>query len=241
VWKGGLTESGARAVSSHTGSMAGTANLWKAFYAQTGAVPVGSLEEIVDAALAFQHLRPATGKRALLIGGGGGNSVALADICSREGLDVPRVTDHTRQQLNSFIRLAGNSTRNPMDLWSVQENPAEFKKMLDIALADPNIDVVILDRHVWANDGDDQDHAERHRRSDEYAIECIKHASANKPMVVAVSTMGLSAAAASYRARYWKRLVDERIPTYPSTTSAAKALSRFLDYHAFLSKVKGRE
>jgi acyl-CoA synthetase (NDP forming) len=58
VWKGGLTESGSRAVASHTGSLAGEGRVWDAFFAQTGAVRVNSLEEIVDVVMAFQHLTP---------------------------------------------------------------------------------------------------------------------------------------------------------------------------------------
>ncbi|MEE8353931.1 MAG: CoA-binding protein, partial [Dehalococcoidales bacterium] len=130
VWKGGLTESGSRAVASHTGSLAGEERIWDAFFAQTGAVRVDSREEIVDFVLAYNHLGPPRGRRVLLISGGGGNSVALADICSREGLEVPRLSESTRQELNSFIRLAGNSARNPIDAWMLQEDVDLFRRAL---------------------------------------------------------------------------------------------------------------
>ena len=110
ILKAGLTESGSRAVASHTGSMAGEGRIWDAFFKQTGAIRVKSLEEMIDAVLPFLYLKPCSGKRALVLGGGGGNSVAFADICGRQGLDIPPISDKTRNGLNEFIRLEGNST-----------------------------------------------------------------------------------------------------------------------------------
>jgi acyl-CoA synthetase (NDP forming) len=238
VWKGGLTASGARAVSSHTGSLAGEERMWEAFYAQTGAVPVNSLEEIVDTAMAFQHLKPAAGRRTLIMGGGGGNSVALADVCSREGLEVPHITDQTRQELNKFIRLAGNSTRNPLDIWSVQEDVDAFKKAFDLALGDPNIDVAIVEKQLFGDDSDPA-HMERHRKADEFTIEYCRHNSSGKPIVIAVTAMANMESAASYRARLWSRFAHEGIPAYPSTVSAARVLSRFITYHENRAKATG--
>lgn len=237
VWKGGLTPSGAQAVSSHTGSLAGEERIWEAFYAQTGAVPVGSLEEVIDTAMAFQCLKPAVGRKTLIMGGGGGNSVALADICGREGLEVPRITDQTRQELNKFIRLAGNSTRNPMDIWSVQENPDDFKKAFDLSLADPNIDVAIMEKQMmW--DADDTEHMERHRKSDSFLIEYYHNNASGKPIVVAVTTMVNVDGASGYRAQLMTKYATSGIPTYPTTISAARALSRFVGYHEFQLKAK---
>jgi len=53
-------------------------------------------------------------------------------------------------------------------VWSVQEDLDQFKRTLDISLADPNIDVAILDKHVWGNDDGDPEHQERHRKVDEF-------------------------------------------------------------------------
>ena len=235
VWKGGLTTSGAQAVSSHTGSLAGEERIWKAFYAQTGAVPVGSLDEIIDTAMAFLYLKPAAGKRTLLMGGGGGNSVALADICGREGLEVPWITDTTRQEMNKFIRLAGNSTRNPLDIWSVQDNPDDFKKAFDLGLADPNIDVAIMEKQImW--DSDEPEHIERHKKADGLHIEYCKNNTSGKPIVVAATSMANMEGPSSYRAQLLTRFVTSGIPAYSSTVSAARALSRFVAYHEFQSK-----
>lgn len=236
VWKGGLTLSGARAVASHTGSLAGEERTWKAFYMQTGAVPVNSLEEIVDMALAFQYLKPATGRRTLLLGGGGGNSVALADICGREGLEVPRISEATRQELNKFIQLAGNSVRNPLDVWTIMENLELFKKAIALSVADPNIDVVILDRHVWGGDDEEENRRERPELVNDYILEFCQKNSFNKPMVVSLMGMGSRLSSTINKTRLWTKFAMAGVPTYPSTISAAQTLNRFIAYHEFLAK-----
>ncbi len=232
VWKSGLTPSGARAVSSHTGSLAGEEKVWKAFYAQTGAVPVNSLEEIADMALAFQHLKPATGRRVLLLGGGGGNSVALADICNREGLDVPRLSENTRLELNKFIRLAGNSVRNPVDAWSAQDTPDIFNKTLEITVNDPNIDAAIIDRLVW----NQPDKKEQFDQVNDYLIEFITKYRSIKPIIISLSGINSSLDSVKTRTELLKKLTMSGVAAYPSTLSAARALSKFIAYHEFMAK-----
>ena len=76
--KAGLTESGARAVSSHTGSMAGGEKIWNAVFKQSGAVRVSSLEEMANVAAAFINCGKSEGRRVAVIGTGGGIGVAAA-------------------------------------------------------------------------------------------------------------------------------------------------------------------
>ncbi|MDD5191246.1 MAG: CoA-binding protein [Dehalococcoidales bacterium] len=232
VWKSGLTPSGARAVSSHTGSLAGEEKIWKAFYAQTGAVPVNSLEEIADMALAFQHLKHAGGRRVLLLGGGGGNSVALADICSREGLDVPRLTENTRLELNKFIRLAGNSVRNPVDAWSAQDTPDLFHKTLELTVNDPNIDAVIIDRLVWHTPDDRL----KFDQVNDYLIDFVKHNHSQKPIVISLSGVNSSLASVTTKTELLQKFTRAGIAAYASTINAARALSKFIAYHEFLAR-----
>ena len=235
VWKGGLTEGGSRAVASHTGSMAGEKRIWDAFYAQTGAVRAASLEEVVDMSLAFMHLKPPRGRRTLLIGGGGGNSVAMADICSREGLEVPRLTEETRRELNTFIRLAGNSARNPVDAWTLQENVDLFERALELAVADPMIDMTILDRYIHSF-GDEN--TERQRQMDKVNDLIINFAQENKlgkPLVLSLNTHLNNSSLASQAAQQWVKFSKAGVPTYLSQLNASRALSRFIGYHEFLA------
>jgi acyl-CoA synthetase (NDP forming) len=238
IWKGGLTESGARAVTSHTGSLAGEERVWDAFFAQTGAVRAGSLEEIVDMAMAFLHLKPPRGRRALLVGGGGGNSVAMADICSREGLEVPHLAEETRKELNTFIPLAGNSARNPLDVWMVQEDVEMYRRALELAVADPVIDLVILDKYVWDDEDDDmpRENQQDAEKVNEFLIDFARNNRFGKPVVLSLNGRASSPQSAASVANLWRQFAQAGVPTYVSPQSASRTLYRFVEYHQYWQK-----
>jgi acyl-CoA synthetase (NDP forming) len=237
IWKGGLTESGSRAVASHTGSLAGESRIWDAFFAQTGAVRVNSLEEIIDVVLAFQHLRPPKGRRTLLLGGGGGNSVAFADICGRQGLQIPPLSENTRDELNTFIRLAGNSTRNPLDLWMVQWDARLFRRVIERSIADPVIDLAIVDRVVGDFDADfyDEQHREErikeYRDANEFLTGLARKNPHNKPLVITTNMYGNNLHYSGPAERLRREFISAGVPAYGSLESAARALDRFIAYH----------
>ncbi|MFC1864384.1 acetate--CoA ligase family protein [Chloroflexota bacterium] len=233
VWKGGLTDSGSRAAASHTGSMTGAEMLWEAFFAQTGAIRVNSLEEIVDVVMAFLHLTPSQGRRTLLLGGGGGNSVAVADICSQEGLEVTPLSCATRRELANFIPLAGNIIRNPLDIWRAQENVDLLRRSIELAVADPVIDLVIVDRHVGGNDDGHPDHEQQQHEINNYIIDFAKKNTYNKPLVVSINLQDSGSDSAALGARLRKEFALAGVPAYSSQASATRALARFVKYHGF--------
>jgi len=248
IWKGGLTDSGSRAVASHTGSLAGEGRIWDGFFSQTGAIRVYSLEEIIDVALAFMYLPRPNGRNALLLGGGGGNSVAYADVCSREGLVVPPLSDATRQELNTFIRLAGNSTRNPLDIWEVHSDSRQFRRSIELTLADPAIDMAIVDRMVgefFEDDIDDanteekkhaEEHKKRNREINDFLIEFSKANPFKKPMVITLNMYGGDLYSAPLAAELRKYFCQAGLPAYPSPVDAARALSRYVQYYEYQRK-----
>jgi acyl-CoA synthetase (NDP forming) len=233
VWKGGLTDSGSRAVASHTASLAGSASVWDAFFKQTGAVRVNSLEEIVDMVVAFLHLPPPRGRRTLLLGGGGGNSVALADICSREGLEVPPLSYETRRELANFIPLAGNSIRNPLDVWMVQWNVDLLRRSVELAVADPVIDVVIVNRLVGDDDDDHPEREQQQREVNNFLIDFAKRNTYSKPLVVAIKALDHDPEGVALGARVRREFALAGVPAYSSEASAARALAHFIKYHEF--------
>jgi len=236
VWKGGLSDSGARAVASHTGSLAGESRMWQAFFAQTGAIRVHSLVEIIDMVMALKYPHVPQGKRCLLLGGGGGNAVALADIFSGEDLDVPPLSDETRRGLAEFIRLAGNSIRNPLDLWNVLDDIQLLRRCLDLVIADPVIDMVVLDRHAgsWGNED-----RMRQRELNDYIIDFAKNNIYNKPVVVAMRMLEHDPDIIAAGARLRRDFALAGVPSYSSPADAARALGRLVKYREFLVESSG--
>ena len=86
ILKGGLTSAGARAASSHTGSLAGSEQVFEAMCRQAGAIRAESMEELHDLLVAVAtNASRVSGPRALMVGGGGGFSVLGADVIARAG------------------------------------------------------------------------------------------------------------------------------------------------------------
>ncbi len=150
ILKGGRTEAGTRAVNSHTGSLAGSLQIFDAAVRQAGAIRVDRMDELVDSVVAFRHLhghglRALRGPRAGIVGGGGGYSVLASDEIGAAGLEMPPLPDNIQQKLHDFTPTAGTSVRNPVDT-SVGWGPEGLKPMLDtirIVAEAPNIDFIL--------------------------------------------------------------------------------------------------
>ena len=125
--KGGITAAGARAANSHTGSLAGSIEVFEALCRQTGAIRARTMDELLDLAVGVTTgLRHVRGRGVTLIGAGGGNAVLAADRMALEGLTVPPLPERTQQQLREFIPIAGTSVRNPVDATFGRDHPLDF-------------------------------------------------------------------------------------------------------------------
>jgi acetate---CoA ligase (ADP-forming) len=151
VWKGGQTEAGARAIFSHTAALASEGRVWDAVMRQTGALCVGSLEEMVDVVQALAYVRPGIGKRVGLIAMTGGQSVVIADAFEQAGLEVPLLSAASYEKLESFFNIIGGSYRNPLDAGGTLAmgfRLDNLQRMLDILEEDPNVDAIAIETAV---------------------------------------------------------------------------------------------
>lgn len=141
LWRGGRGEAGARAVASHTASLASSTAIWDAMLRQAGAIGVGSMEEAVDVAAALAHTDRPVGRRIALIGMNGGQSVALTDQFSEQGFEVPSLSEASYQYLAEFFVTVGGSYRNPFDASStVRREDDNLAKILQVIAEDGAID-----------------------------------------------------------------------------------------------------
>ncbi len=147
--KGGATDAGDRATRSHTGSLAGSAQVWEGLCRQAGVVSVDGLDDLADMAVTFRLLKPPSGRGVAVIVVGGGSSVLAADRAERLGLRVPPLSDEAQAKLRSFTPLAGTSVRNPLDTVALEDREG-FHKTVNIVGNEPNIDcILILPRLDW--------------------------------------------------------------------------------------------
>jgi len=143
--KGGLSEGGAGAATSHTASLAGSRQVWKTLFRQTGVIHVESLEEAVEQMVAVVNLPHIRGRRVGLVGRGGGIGVLAADMCEAHGLSVPGFMPETREQLARITPAeAGSSVRNPVEIGLGKRGLSEFySEGIKIVASDPEIDFII--------------------------------------------------------------------------------------------------
>ena len=113
IWKVGLTAEGSRAASSHTGALAGSAEIWEAVIRQTGAVPVEGIEALTDAMMGFSMLPERLGDRIAILSGPGGLAVGTAEACGRRKLKLAEPSPETIAALAKFIPSTGTSLKKP--------------------------------------------------------------------------------------------------------------------------------
>ena len=224
LWKGGQTDAGSRSAASHTGSLAGSIEIWNAGARQAGAIRADSLHEVIDVAKMLTYLGPVTGDRVGIIGGSGGQSVSMSDEFSWAGLRVPTLSEPTLERMAEFFQLVGASYFNPVDIGGI--NRTNLETILDLLTSDPNVDVVATMRGV-----------QRGRRSaEDLAAELKLYGEARdksgKPMMAMFWTPvpypengPMEETDATLR--------DLGIPTFPSPSRAASALRKVVDYHRF--------
>lgn len=140
ILKGGQTEAGSRAATSHTASLAGSDQIFDALCRQVGAVRVKSAEELVDAATLHRFVGRLRGPNLVLVGAGGGVSVTGADRISEAGLNLPELPEHVQTRLAAVTGEAGTSTRNPVDTMSMRNS---FEATIEACCSADNVDAVL--------------------------------------------------------------------------------------------------
>ena len=115
VLKAGRSPEGARAVSSHTGALAGSDAAFDAAVKQAGAVRARSIEELFDLARALSTQPLPRGPRLTIVTNGGGLGIVAADAARDAGLHVAPLAPDVRQRLRAALP-ATASVANPVDL-----------------------------------------------------------------------------------------------------------------------------
>lgn len=140
VLKGGRTPKGARAASSHTGSLAGEYRVFQAAVRQARAFIVEDVRELLSTTSAFSQPLPRGGRVAVLTNAGG-PGVLTVDELSRRGLEVPSLTPFTQEALRAFLPPAA-SVANPVDMVASARGE-DYRRAASLLLRDPNIDILV--------------------------------------------------------------------------------------------------
>lgn len=228
ILKGGLSPAGADTVASHTGSMAGQQKIWQAFFQQSGCTQVHSVNEWVDATLAFALLGNPGGKGVFMIGGGGGNSVSNSDYFTDEGLDIPRLSPDIMKRLSDNVPEVGNIAGNPLDVWRVFEDPDYLGQVLTLGYEDPNVNMLVVDRlipRLAFHTSDAPDPTSK-------IAAFINAAKNKKPTAINVDSEGGDRELATLGANMLAGFNQAGVAAYPTMERTARALNHLQKYHA---------
>jgi len=228
VLKVGVTESGARAAASHTGSMAGADRVWDGLLQQVNAVRTHTIEEWIDMAVTFSFFPKPVGRRVALLGLGGGATVLAGDEATKEGLVIPGFPEEMRRRTVGLLGSeAGTIINNPMDLsaeaWTVGYYPilkafSEYKEV-DLSIVHLSVGLIVRppEQHaeIWDKLVDDIVRA---------------HRDFGKPVVVVIQMVTFP--------EHYEWMVQARekcyragIAVYNSIRHAARSGNRLLLYH----------
>ena len=234
LWKGGLTQGGARAVHSHTGSLGGEEAVWDAVFRQTAAIRVNSLEELLDTTIALLHLAPHRGRRVCVVGGGGAITVAAADACERVGLSVPPFPVEVQRKLLSMIPPVGTSARNPVDVGGPFPPPAMLREVLETVFTEGDIDTIIIDEIELAGASPTMKAMEERFGGNQGELAQVPvnvRKRSGRPIMMVLPVEATGAAAVEFegaRRNIRDYFFREGIPAYLTLERAAKALANLV-------------
>jgi acetyltransferase len=140
--KTGRTPQGAAAASSHTGSLAGSDEVYEAIFSQSGVLRVETIEDLFHYAQAFPNQPMPTGRKVAIVTNAGGPGIMATDACIRYGLQLTKFRDYTEKSLK-FQLPATASLRNPVDVIGDARHD-RYQAALDAVCADENTEAVVV-------------------------------------------------------------------------------------------------
>jgi acetyltransferase len=141
VVRGGVTERGKRAASSHTGALASDDRIFHGACRQAGITRCETVEEAYEIAATFATQPIPRGRRTLVFTVAGGWGVLTADAAVQAGLDLIPLPEDLHREIDRLVP-ARWSRGNPVDL-AGGETRDTIPRVLDLAAAHPDVDAVI--------------------------------------------------------------------------------------------------
>ena len=139
---GGGYEAGNRALTSHTGSIAGNAKIYEAMFKETGIVQTDKVQEFLDLAQVFIRGILPKGNRLGIITNSGGPGTMLANNAEKIGLEVPEFSEGLQVELKSMLPPIA-SFKNPIDVTFDMNLPYYYITLPELLMKSGEIDVLV--------------------------------------------------------------------------------------------------
>lgn len=205
VFKGGRTNVGSKAATSHSGAMAGSLEIYRGVFRQTGMIEAATSLDFLDCAKAFSTYPVPEGNRVGILTLGGGWGVITADACAENGLEVPSLPENLKDRFDKILP----------KYWS-RDNPIDMVAVVDRSLIDTCLEILI----EW--DGIDSILA-LHGAPSNLMRQMVDRT--GKPIIVVSHDTSDS---------HRQDILDYRIVSYPTPERAVRVLRHMADYRRFL-------
>lgn len=232
VYKSGKTDAGARITASHTASMSGSYDVFRAACRQAGVLLVEHIEDHYDAVRIFSLLsrkRPAGNRVAGVVNAGFESAVSADELACLTPAGLSSATVEALRRLDSAGLVDTRSSFLDITPMADDHMYGEFVRRV---LADENVDCVFVS--VIPHTGALKTLPENCREPGSLANRLIALGkSSPKPMVVSVN-------AGRYYQDFVNILAENGLPVYTDIRSAIRSLDRFAAFHLGRSSQRRR-
>ncbi len=217
IIKGGRSEAGSKATTSHTGSIAGNYDVAKAAFKQAGIIEAETSQEFFDTVklFSYMHKKKVDGNNIAIVSNAGGLGVLSADMTAKTNLKLAKYTELTKERLTKYYPdyLRNNVGDNPSDLGG-GINDEDFIKCLHIILEDHNVNAVIVSPGV-----------ETQPMRDMPLINNIIRLfnEVNKPIIITMAD-------SNSNRKLMDIMEEKNIPCYLTPEQGVKALDNYVSY-----------
>jgi len=142
VIKAGKTEEGEKAIGSHTGSLAGSYEVYETALKQSGCIIAESVEEMFDVAKALAKQPKAKNDGVAIVTNGGGAGVLCADACQQLGIKLAKIKEKVWKRLDKRMHPA-YSRSNPLDLVG-DAVPARYEAAINELLKQKEVNGLVV-------------------------------------------------------------------------------------------------
>ena len=142
ILKSGITSSGAKAASSHTGALAGREAAFEAAFKQSGIIRAHTINELFNYALAFANQPLPQGPNVAIITNSGGPGILAADACDKSDLKLAPPHKEIVDELRTFLPPVA-SFYNPVDILGDARSD-RYEKAITTVLKDDKIHGIMV-------------------------------------------------------------------------------------------------
>jgi len=237
VIKAGRTKASAKAVRSHTATLAGSDAVYAAVFRQAGVIRADNDDELCDVvtALLYQPLPRSNRIGILTIGGGLG--VVAAEFCEREGLEVVPLAASTIEKLDACLPPRW-SHGNPVDMAGIgmDKNPMIFSSLWAL-MEDKTIDAILLQAPLGLSTKRlsklfSTQEIRAFRETEESNLSMVRQRVKEYGKPVFMVRPAVEFAAEPEISSSFRR---QGIPTYPNAHRAARVLHHLAQYRHYLN------